>query len=332
MKIYRGLEELPARPDPSALTIGNFDGVHLGHQHVLAQLRRQAQEYDAVSVAMTFDPHPAFIHRPDAVPGLLTGLEEKLSRLEATGIDAVVVVTYTPQFAAMTPEEFVSTYFVDALNPAVVVVGRDLRFGRDNSGDFSTMVQLGERFGFDVTGVEDYEVGGAARARCSSTAIRMALEHGDVEAAIEMLGRPHSVTGEVVHGEARGRALGFPTANLAQDSEGMVPADGVYAGWVSDLETERQPVSEQAARWPAAISVGSNPTFHGVERVVEAHVIDRQDPSPEHFDLYGRRLRVEFLTRLRGMVAYEGPEKLVEQMHQDVEQTRQVLADSAVRR
>lgn len=335
MQIFHGLDEVPADLGPTALTIGNFDGVHLGHQQVLAQLAEQAQQRQAAAVAVTFDPHPAAIHRPEAVPDLLTGLSEKLSRLASTGLDAVLVLPYTRELSQHTAEEFVSEYFVRALSPAVVVVGHDVRFGRGNEGDFDTMVQLGDRFGFDVCGVEDYEIAGPG-ARCSSTAIREALNRGEVAEATSMLGRPHAVTGMVVHGEARGRELGFPTANLSQQSEGMVPADGVYAGWVRLVPDG--PVGDSAGSvdsvggrpWPAAISVGSNPTFEGVSRVVEAHVLDRPDERIEDFDLYGQQLRVEFLERLRGMVAYEGVEKLVAQMEQDVEQASSLLRHSVL--
>lgn len=323
--IFHGLEDVPADLGPTALTIGNFDGVHLGHQQVLAQLQQTAQARSAAAVAVTFDPHPAFIHRPDSAPDLLTGTAEKLARLQASGIDAALVLNYTEELAAHSAEEFVRRFFVEALRPAAVVVGHDVRFGRGNEGDFETMLQLGTRYGFEVIGVDDFPILGHGtdqpEARCSSTAIRAALAEGDVSAAATMLGTAHTVVGEVVHGEARGRELGFPTANLAQDSQGLVPADGVYAGWVT---------GPGAARWPAAISVGSNPTFDGLQRVVEAHILDRPEEPVESFDLYGQRLKVEFIARLRGMVAYEGVEKLVEQMHQDVVQARQVLLSEAV--
>ncbi|NLS11090.1 bifunctional riboflavin kinase/FAD synthetase [Nesterenkonia sp. MY13] len=333
MQIFNGLEEIPKDFGATALTIGNFDGVHLGHQHVLTRLLEAARQREVAAVAITFDPHPAFIHRPEAVPDLLTGTGEKLARLEAAGLDAVLVLNYTEELAGLTAEEFVATYFVEALKPAAVVVGHDVRLGRNNHGDFTTLEELGAKHGFEVIGVDDYEIpapdlpevgGQSLSPRCSSTAIRTALTHGDVAAAAHMLGQPHTVTGEVVHGEARGRELGFPTANLSQDAEGMVPADGVYAGWVTVPEGKGGVVH----RWPAAISVGSNPTFDGVARVVEAHVIDRSDERIEDFDLYGRHIRVEFVERLRGMVAYEGVEKLIAQMNQDVEQTRHILAEA----
>ncbi|WP_223881121.1 bifunctional riboflavin kinase/FAD synthetase [Nesterenkonia ebinurensis] len=319
MQIFHGLDDVPADLGLTVLTIGNFDGVHQGHQHLLNELVNVAGRYDAAPLAITFDPHPALVHRPESAPELLTGTQEKLRRLQSCGLAAALVLDYTEEVYLLSAERFVQQYLLP-LTPAAVVVGADVRFGRGNEGDFGTMVQLGERFGFEVIEVEDFPVDDLQApdpaARCSSTAIRRALTEGHVAAAAQMLGRPHTVAGEVVHGEARGRELGFPTANLAQDAEGMVPADGVYAGWVTD---------RQAHRWPAAISVGTNPTFDGVQRVVEAHVLDRPDEPVEEFDLYGQHLRVEFVDRLRGMVAYEGVEKLVTQMHQDVREARQVL-------
>jgi riboflavin kinase/FMN adenylyltransferase len=191
-----------------------------------------------------------------------------------------------------------------------------VRFGRDNEGDFLRMQALGKQLGFDVIGIEDF---GEDR-RCSSTWVREALADGEVEAAAEILGRPHRMVGEVIHGAARGRELGFPTANLSPDSEGFIPADGVYAGWLID-EAER--------RWPAAISVGSNPTFEGVPRQVEAHVIDRADAQIDDFNLYGQHVVVEFVQRLRPMVAYRGIDALIEQMAEDVERTREVLTSGS---
>lgn len=325
MQIYHGIEALPAELTRSVVTIGNFDGVHLGHRHVLHRVAELADQKDATSIAVTFDPHPAVVHRPDEAPALLTGLDEKIRRIGEANLQAVLVLPYNLELAHLTPEEFIGQYFVDALKTVAVVVGHDVRFGRQNSGDFNTMVQLGESYGFSVEGIDDFTAG-PSEQRCSSTDVRQALAAGDVADAALMLGRFHSVTGVVVHGQARGRELGFPTANLAQDAEGKIPADGVYAGWIN-VEADNEAL---AGRWPAAISVGSNPTFEGVQRVVEAHVINRPQEELTDFDLYGHRARVEFVQRLRGMVAYEGVEKLVEQMRQDVSQTREVLQSASL--
>ncbi|WP_369047041.1 bifunctional riboflavin kinase/FAD synthetase [Sinomonas sp. P10A9] len=340
--IWHGVDEIPTDFGPTAVTIGNFDGVHRGHQQVLATLKSTARHSGSRSVAVTFDPHPAQVHRPDTAPDLIMGIEDRLAAIAAHGVDAILVLHYTLAFAQQSAEEFVRGIFVDALRASHVVVGHDVRFGRGNSGDLATMEELGARFGFEVVVVEEFTeqasaaearagaslADGAAhsaqdldddaeRRRCSSTWVREALDAGDVRTAAEILGRTHMMHGEVVHGAARGRALGFPTANLAHDSVGHIPADGIYAGWLVD---------QSGTRWPAAISVGSNPTFAGVARQVEAHVIDRPDEAPEAFDLYGQRVAVEFVDRLRGMVAYRGPEALVDQMKLDVDQARRVLA------
>lgn len=321
--IWNDPTEVPEDFGPTVVTIGNFDGVHRGHQQVLSQLADTARRSNARSVAVTFDPHPAQLHRPESAPELIMGLQDKLDALADTGLDAVLVMKYTLDLASMTPEEFVGDILVRSLHAAHVVVGHDLRFGAGNSGDVGTMQELGRKLGFTVQvvnefGAEGFPVhddGGTDR-RCSSTWVREALSEGDVVTAAAVLGRPHRMRGEVVHGAARGRLLGFPTANLSHDATGYIPADGIYAGWLVD---------EAGTRWPAAISVGSNPTFDGVSRQVEAHVIDRPVEAVEAFDLYGQIIVVEFTARLRGMVAYRGPEALAEQIGLDVVQARKLL-------
>ncbi|NUL48951.1 bifunctional riboflavin kinase/FAD synthetase [Cellulosimicrobium funkei] len=313
MHYWDGLTAVPRDPAPSVVTLGNFDGVHRGHRQVLDQVVSTARAAGALAVAITFDPHPRVVHRPNDLQEAITGYEEKARLIEQAGIDAMLVIHYTLEFAQQSPEEFVKNVIVDAVNARAVVVGRDVRFGFRNAGDFGTMVRLGRKYGFEVIDVADF---GEDR-RCSSTWIRESLREGDVRAAAGVLGRRHRVHGEVVHGFARGRELGFPTANLSDEVQGMIPADGVYAGWLHD---------ESGRRWPVAISVGSNPTFDGVSRVVEAHVIDRPHEQVEDFDLYGQFVTVEFVDRLRGMVAFEGVPTLIEQMSQDVDRTREVLA------
>ena len=321
--IWNDPTEVPEDFGPSVVTIGNFDGVHRGHQQVLSQLIRTARLNNAKSVAVTFDPHPALVHRPESAPELIMGLQDKLQALGELGLDAILVMKYSLELASLTPEEFVGSVLVDSLHASHVVIGHDTRFGKGNSGDLNTMQELGEKFGFEVLVISEFgsegfplhDDGGTDR-RCSSTWVREALREGDVGTAAAVLGRAHRMRGEVVHGAARGRDLGFPTANLSSDASGLIPADGIYAGWLVD---------EAGTRWPAAISVGSNPTFDGVSRQVEAHVIDRPEERIEDFDLYGQTVVVEFVARLRGMVAYRGPEALVEQMRQDVLQTHDLL-------
>lgn len=322
MQVWTSLDQVLADLPGTVVALGNFDGVHRGHRQVLDSVVARARAGGHAAVVVTFAPHPRAVHLPDVPHEDIVSPRQRIELLEQTGVDAVLQQHYTLEFARQTPEEFVRSMFVDGLRAVAVVVGHDVRFGRGNSGDFSTMVELGRTHGFEVIAVDEYPAGlpGHAERRCSSTWVREALTAGDVAEAASVLGRNHVVSGEVVHGYARGRELGFPTANLAADSEGMIPADGVYAGRVREGE---------GRVWPAAISIGTNPTFEGVRRVVEAHVIDRPDERVEDFDLYGRRIDVEFVARIRGMVAYEGVEKLVAQMHDDVEQVRAILAASS---
>ncbi|GAB3549199.1 bifunctional riboflavin kinase/FAD synthetase [Arthrobacter tumbae] len=323
MFYWRDLADVPEGFGPAVITIGNFDGVHRGHQSVLGQLVSAARERDAAAVVISFEPHPAQVHRPESAPELIMGLQDRVETLADTGIDGLLMMHYTLELAALTPEEFVQSVLVDGLRAKAVVIGHDVRFGRGNSGDLSTMRTLGGQLGFDVLVIDDYgsslqsTTAAAGERRCSSTWVREALVDGNVTTAARILGRPHRMRGVVVHGAARGRALGFPTANLSPDSTGFIPADGIYAGWLID---------SSQVRWPAAISVGSNPTFKGVSRQVEAHVIDRPQEDIDVFDLYGQTVIVEFVRRLRGMVAYRGPEALIEQMRLDVNQTRTVLS------
>ncbi|MEE2569457.1 bifunctional riboflavin kinase/FAD synthetase [Pseudarthrobacter sp. J64] len=327
--IWNDPSEVPADFGPSVVTFGNFDGVHRGHQQVLSELIRTARLSGSRAVAVTFDPHPAFVHRPESAPEMIMGLDDKLVALGELGLDAVLVVKYSLDLASLTPEEFVGQYLVDTLHARQVVIGHDARFGRGNSGDLDTMKELGRKFGFDVQVISEFGYEGyplhdddGTDRRCSSTWVREALQAGDVATAAAVLGRPHRMRGEVVHGAARGRALGFPTANLAGSATGFIPADGIYAGWLVD---------QSGTRWPAAISVGSNPTFDGVSRQVEAHVIDRPEEAVEDFNLYGQSVVVEFVERLRGMVAYTGPEALVEQMKLDVVQAHEILATAKLK-
>lgn len=320
MQRWNALSEVPADVGRCAVTIGNFDGVHRGHRRVLADLVTLARRHGASAVAITFDPHPVAVLRPESAPPAIDGLQARLDRLDSTGLDAVLVLPFTREFATWSPRRFVEDVLVGALHAAVVVVGRDTRFGHRNSGDVGTLRELGGELGFEVVTVdEETDTGGG---RYSSTAIRDLLAAGDVRTAAAALGHLHRVTGTVVHGDHRGRGLGFPTANLGPDAQGMVPADGVYAGWLSVVPDG--PAGDGAAlgghRMPAAVSVGTNPTFDGAERRVEAYVLDRDD-----LDLYHRSVVVEFVERLRPTERYDGVEALVAQMHRDVEATRSVL-------
>lgn len=305
--------ELPADFGPTVVTLGNFDGVHRGHVAVLETVLEQARARGQRSVAVTFEPHPLAVLHPEKAPDMLMGLEDRLFLLEQRGLDAVVVMPFTRELAAQTPKEFVETTFVDGLRASCVVVGRDTRFGVKNSGDVGTLEELGAEFGFDVIALDDVGPG----VRWSSSQVRSLLADGKVDEAAEVLGRPHCVVGEVVKGFQRGRELGFPTANLSQDAEGVVPADGVYAGWLVRRTRARD---DAEYRLPAAISVGTNPTFDIPLRTVEAYVLDRTD-----LDLYGETVGIEFVEHLRGNVKFDSIDALIEQMTADVDASRALL-------
>lgn len=309
MEVLRSADEAT---DLCALTLGNFDGVHIGHQAVLRTLVRVADERGLSSLAMTFDPHPAAVHRPDHKPQLITGLDEKLARIAATGVDATLVQPYSLEFADQSAEEFIE-FLARDVGVRAIVVGRDVRFGRGNEGDLATLQNLGQCYGVETVVAIDDLGDGEGLSRVSSTHIRSLLLDGNVEDAARMLGRPHVVTGTVIHGNARGREMGFPTANLGGDVQGLVPADGVYAGWVYFADGKQL---------PGAISVGSNPTFAGDNRRVEAHVVGVEFPD---MDVYGQPARVEFVSHVRGQVAFTGMEALIDQMRMDVEHVSQEL-------
>lgn len=293
--------------DRCVATIGVFDGVHRGHQRIVSRTLARAAELRLPAVAVTFEPLPEVVLRPDSAPPLLTTFDRRLQLLAGLGVDGVYVVHFDAEFARLSPAEFTSSVLVDALRAVDVLVGENFRFGRRASGDVSTLAELGSASGFMVDAVSLAHPDGDDAPPFSSTWIRERIAAGDVEGATVALGRPHRVEGVVVHGDHRGRELGYPTANLDVPLELAVPADGVYAGWLDGM--------------PAAVSIGTNPTFHGTSRRVEAHVLDRDD-----LDLYGEYMSLDLVARLRGMVAFDGVEPLLAQMAIDVAQTRVVLA------
>jgi riboflavin kinase/FMN adenylyltransferase len=323
---WSDLRDVPVNFGPSAVTIGNFDGVHRGHHAVLKEVVDRARAAGLRAVAITFDPHPLAVLYPDRAPQPLSTTAHKLELLAAAGLDAVLVMSFTHELAEWSPRRFVQETLVDALHTQQVVVGSDTRFGHRNSGDVDTLRELGTELGFSVHVVADLGRQGAER-RWSSTWVRELIAAGDVAAAAEVLGRPHRVTGTVVHGDHRGREMGYPTANLAPDAVGAVPADGVYAGWLVRPETaDGGDIGPQGPveHLPAAISVGTNPTFEGRrDRRVEAYVLDRTD-----LDLYGEVVAVEFVERLRPTLRFDGMEPLMAQMALDVARCREVLGVS----
>lgn len=307
----------------SVVVIGNFDGVHPGHTEVLHRAR--ALEPELPLVVVTFWPHPVSVLRPGRAPMLLTSLEDRIALLREAGASEVHVIDFTPEFARTSPEEFLARV-VEPLNPRRVVVGHNFRFGHRASGDVATLREFG-RGRFEVTDLELVHLGDEETC---STRIRDALADGNVAHAAEHLGRPFRFTGTVTHGDHRGRALGFPTANLPVPPLLACPADGVYAGWVTrldGLDAHGAPADGDPERWPAAISVGTNPTFDGLDRRVEAYVLDRTD-----LELYDAPIAVDFCERIRGQIRFDGVDALIAQMDADVADSRAILAQRATMR
>jgi riboflavin kinase / FMN adenylyltransferase len=292
---------------PTFVVIGNFDGVHRGHVELI-HLARES-EPGARVVAVTFWPHPMSVVRPDHAPPLLTTLERRKELLRNAGVDDIVVVHFSPEVASWSPAQFVDAV-IRPLHPARIVVGENFRFGFRASGDVSTLAELGAGE-FKVQAVTLFTDG---TQPSSSTLIRHAVAEGDFGRVRELSDNVFRFSGVVVRGDHRGREMGFPTANVPVPLGLAVPADGVYAGWVTRLDIPSAP------RWPAAISVGTNPTFDGVDRRVEAYVLDRDD-----LELYDVEIAIDFYARLRGQVKYAGKEALIKQMHTDVEQARHLL-------
>lgn len=317
MIVFRDPSEVPADFGRSAVAIGKFDGVHAGHRAVIERLKADAAASGSRAVAVTFDRNPLALLRPELCPENVVSTERKLELLGELGIDATLLLTFDRELASRSAEEFVEEILVGALQVSTVLVGRDFRFGHRGAGTPELLRELGPEHGFVVDVVDDVYVDGSER-RVSSSWIRDLLAEGDVTTAAQVLGRPVDVRGEVVHGHKRGRELGFPTANLSETVDTFVPADGVYAGWLDDHDT--------GVRYPAAVSVGTNPTFDDVlVRQVEAHVLDE-----DSLDLYGHDVTVTFTERLRGMVAFDGIEALTDQMAADVVAARELLGSDAL--
>src|SRR3954454_5750031 len=319
VRVWRSVDEVPADLGRTVVVIGNFDGVHLGHQHVIRQARERADLDGLRVVAVTFDPHPMAVLRPDHAPLMLTDLESRCRLLLAAGADDVLAVPFSREIAEWTPQEFIDRILVDSLHARHVVVGANFRFGNRAAGDVTTLVRAGESGDFEVEGVP---LDGGPQV-WSSTYVRTCLTAGDVEGAAEALGRPYGGGGEVGEGGRRGRELGYPTANVPTSSLLAAPADGVYAGWLRRLDPSTgSGQGSEATPLPAAISVGTNPTFDGErERRVEAYVLDRDD-----LELYGVEVEVSFVARIRGMLRFESVEELIDTMRGDVERARELLA------
>ena len=308
MRVWRKLDEVEG-VERSVVTVGVFDGVHRGHRHLIGQAVEHASRTDAEPVVVTFDPHPMTVIRPDQAPTALAALDHRIRLLSELGVTGVLVLQFDAALAQQSPEEFVREVLVQTLHATAVHVGENFRFGHRAAGDVALLTELGSTYGFEVLPVP---LVGAAGTTWSSTAVREALAQGDVTAAADILGRLHRVEGPVVHGDHRGRELGYPTANLGPDDRSAIPADGVYAGWLTRASGERL---------PAAISVGTNPTFGGTVRRVEAYVLDRDD-----LELYDEHVALDFVARLRETVRFDDVDALLEQMADDVRRAREITA------
>jgi riboflavin kinase/FMN adenylyltransferase len=311
MEVLHHPGDCPDFPGGSVVTIGAYDGVHIGHRRLLGAVRAAAGELEAAAAVVTFDRHPAMVVRPDSAPRLLTDLDQKLELLASTGVDYAVVIRFDRDRSEESGEDFVREVIAGCLRARRVIVGHDFHFGYRRSGDVRLLDRMGGVLGFDVTGVNLY---GAHEGDVpvSSTRIRSLLAAGEVEAAQALLGRPHEVRGYVAHGDKRGRELGFPTANVAVPAYIALPSDGVYAG--------RYTTPDGVAR-SAALSLGRRPTFYSKAELslLEAYILD--------FDgkLYDQPARVEFVARLRDQIRFDSPAELVAQIGRDVEATRRRL-------
>jgi riboflavin kinase/FMN adenylyltransferase len=308
MLVLRHLERIGRRFRSPVVTLGNFDGVHRGHQEILRRLVSRAREGNGAALALTFQPHPAEILTPQHAPLLLTDWRARVERIAAAGIEAVIVQRFTRAFSEISAEDFVRRLLVDGLGARAVVVGHRVRFGYGRRGDADLLRALGSACGFDVEVVGPVEVAGILP---SSSAIRRAISEGDLAQASSLLGYAPAVAGRVVHGRHRGHTLGFPTANLR--IRGLVlPPDGVYAVHVGWRDRNLGGVA----------NLGFNPTFQENERSLEVHLFDFHD------DVYGQRLEVRFVQKLRGEVKFPNPQALIDQISHDVEAARRVLASS----
>ncbi len=306
MERWRGVDRIPGKWGRCVVTIGVFDGVHRGHQRIIGRAVELADELGVPSVVVTFDPHPMEVVRPGSHPPMLTDPRYKADLVEELGVDVFCVLPFTVDFMRLTAGEFVHDVLVERLHASAVVVGENFRYGHGGHGTVKTLTEDGRRFGFAVEG---FPLQGTAERTWSSTYARSCVLAGDVAGAAEALGREHRVHGVVVRGDQRGRDIGFPTANVEPLPWSAVPADGIYAGRLA----------RGKELLPAAISIGTNPTFQGNERRVEAYVLDFDG------DLYGEHVGLAFTQRLRDTERFPSVDALAEQMHRDVARTRELV-------
>lgn len=295
------------RADGTAVTIGKYDAIHIGHQEIFRRVVEVAREKSLTSVVLTFDGHPNSVLDPDHVPRPIIGPGLRADYIAATGIEATFTLDFDRALAELSAKDFVKQYLVDGLNARVVIVGEGFKFGAHGSGDCDTLRELAQEFAFQVIEVPCQRLNGEV---VSTTAVRQSLEQGDVEYAAKLLGRNHLTRGAVEHGLKIGRTIGFPTANMQRGAEGYLPLDGVYAGWLVDGED----------RYPAAISIGINETFQAVPRLAEAFVLDRND-----LDLYDHIVDFVYVGFVRPTEKFNGPDALIDAIKRDIGKVRQIL-------
>lgn len=306
MEIIRGIDEISQEFRDSVVTIGNFDGVHLAHQNIFERVISEALNQNKKSVVITFDPHPKKIIHPGKRPFfLITTLDEKLKLIEDIGIDAVILIEFSMEFAGVTAGEFVQNILWDRLHLKKIFIGHDYAFGRGKEGNEEFLKSFGDKLGFQVEAIDAIKVDDIA---ISSTRTRHAILDGNVALAARLLGRPYNVWGTVVKGYQRGTGIGIPTANM--EPEKVIPATGVYA-IIATIE---------GVRYPGVVNIGFNPTFSNEKLSIEAHLIDFEG------NIYEKCLDISFIDRIRGEVKFEGPEKLVEQVKKDIDRAREILA------
>jgi riboflavin kinase/FMN adenylyltransferase len=305
MEIFRAIDQLPPHPFP-VVALGNFDGVHLGHRAILKAAIDRARAAAGTAFALTFDPLPSKVLAPTHAPRLILASEDKLELLRQSGIDGVIVIAFTLALSGLAPDEFVRDYLLGRIGARAVVAGHSVSFGHKRAGNAEVMVELGRRMGFETIVVGPVTVEGEV---VSSTRIRELIAAGEMRAAARLLGRDHFLSGIVVHGRERGRAIGFPTANLGSATE-CLPPDGVYASRVILLD----------GAFPSITNIGMRPTFAEPARTIEAHIFDFDR------DIYGARIRLEIVERIRGERKFESGQALAAQIAQDLKRAKEILA------
>ena len=306
MEIIRRERDLKREFRNPVLTIGNFDGVHLGHRFIFRQVLKKAKEIDGESIVYTFDPHPVEILAPDRKPLLITPLEEKLRLIEEQGIEVAIVAPFTEKYAGQPPEDFVKKVLYDQIKIRHIFVGHDFTFGKDRRGNIALLKEMGRKWGFHAEMVEAVRLEGTV---ISSTRIRELVAKGEMREAAKLLGRPYALAGKVIHGHGRGsRKLGFPTANL-KPSGILFPKSGIYAVWAM----------HEGRRYEGVANLGWNPTFQDQKFSIEIHILNFNR------DIYGENLQVEFVQRLRDEVTFRGAEELIDQIKRDIAQAEKIL-------